>query len=73
MYICNICGEVFEEPEVIYERRPYGMGYAEEEFWVCPHCKDTDIQEAERCESCGEYFAELEDGLCEYCYSDMYD
>ena len=73
MLICNECQEVFEEPKIIEEHHPYGMTYAVEEFAVCPHCKDTDIQEAHQCEGCGEYFAELEEGLCEICYSDLYD
>ena len=73
MYICNDCEEVFDEPKIIEEHHPYGMGYAIEEFVVCPHCKDTDIQEAEQCGRCGNYVAELEDGLCDICHSDMFD
>ena len=72
MYICNECGEVFDEPKIIEEHHPYGMGYAVEEFAVCPYC-DGGFQEAEQCERCGEYVAELEDGLCDICYSEMYD
>ena len=73
MYICNNCEEVFDEPKIIEEHHPYGMGYATEEFYVCPHCEDTDIQEAEQCTRCGEYVAEAEEGLCEFCYDDLYD
>lgn len=72
MFICNECGEVFEEPYIHKERHPYGMGYATEEFVVCPYCKDTDIDEAKRCERCGEWVAELDDGLCDVCAGDMY-
>ena len=68
MYICNECEEVFEEPKIIEEHHPYGMGFATEEWAVWPFCQDSDIQEAERCEECGQYVAELGDGLCEACY-----
>ena len=70
MYICENCGEVFEEYNTIVERHPYGMGYASEEWASCPYCGDTDIVEAEECENCGEYFAHLTDGLCDECYKE---
>ena len=72
MMICETCEEVFDEPETIYEPHPYGDGCANEEFWVCPHCGSTSITEAKQCEQCDEWFAELEDGLCEDCYGDEY-
>lgn len=72
MYICNECGEVFEEPKIYEEHHPYGMGYAVEKIAVCPHCKDTDIDEAKVCQRCGEYVAELYDSMCDACYGDMY-
>ena len=70
MYICNECKEVFEEYEVVYEALPYGMGSAYEKWCVCPYCGDTDFDEAEECECCGEVVAKerLKDGLCEECY-----
>ena len=73
MYICNNCEEVFEKPKIYYEHHPYGMGYAEERWVVCPHCGEADFEEAKECKRCGEYVAELEDGLCDVCYSEMYD
>ena len=73
MYICNECEEVFEQPKVVVERHPWGMGYAEEEFCECPCCGSGNFEEAEECSLCGEYVAELEDGLCNICYSDMND
>lgn len=72
MYICNNCGEVFEDCKIIKEHHPYGMGTATESWAVCPHCEDTDIQEAKKCERCGEYVAERHEGLCEVCYGDMH-
>ena len=72
MFICNECGATFEEFKVIKEPRPYGEGVAYEEFAVCPHCEDTDIDEAKQCERCSELVAELHNGLCDVCHGDMY-
>ena len=75
MIICNNCGETFCEDDIAEyeEHHPYGMGYAVETFYLCPYCKDTDIQEAKICSKCGDYVAETREGLCDVCYSDMYD
>lgn len=73
MFFCNNCGATFETAKTIEEHHPYGMSYVTEHWAVCPHCEDTDIQEAERCERCGEYVAQLDDGLCDICYIDMCD
>ena len=72
MYICETCGEIFAEPNTIYERHPYGEGFAEEAWSACPNCESTSIAEAKKCERCGEWVAELEDDLCECCHGDMY-
>ncbi len=72
MFICNNCEAVFEDYKIIKDPRPYGMGEVYEEYAVCPHCKDTDISEAKECERCGNFRAELEDGLCEVCHGDLY-
>ena len=72
MYICNNCEAVFETPAVHEEQHPYGMTYATEYWSVCPHCGDTDFDEAKKCDRCGEYVAELEEGLCDCCYGDVY-
>ena len=74
MIICHDCGELFEDPKTVIEYHPYGMGYAPEEHYVCPHCESSDIAEAKQCKRCGEYFAELEDDdLCDLCYGEMYE
>lgn len=80
MFVCNDCGEVFEECKVIEEPRPYGMGFAIEYLSVCPCCGEGGIEEAKRCENCGEYG--LADNmkhseanelyLCDICYGDLY-
>lgn len=72
MYICECCENTFEEPKTIEEPHPYGMGYATEKWAVCPHCESTNFDEAVKCERCGEYAAELDGGLCDVCYGDMY-
>jgi hypothetical protein len=71
MYICNSCGELFEECEIVEEHHPYGEGSAVEVWVVCPHCGDNDFDKAEKCSRCGEYVAETYDGLCDICYDDM--
>ena len=73
MFICENCEKVFEEAKTIYESHPYGMGYAREEFSVCPYCEATEIVKAKECEHCGEFVAETTDGLCDICYEDMYE
>ncbi len=72
MYICNSCGAIFEECKIIEEHHPYGMGTAAEEWYVCPECEDNDFDKAHQCTRCGEYVAEIEDGLCNVCWDDMY-
>lgn len=72
MYICNDCGAFFEEPRITYESHDYGEGSALEEWAICPYCKENDFTEAEQCSRCGEYFAELEDDLCDICWDEMY-
>ena len=73
MFICNNCGNVFDEPSSYSESHPYGMGYASETICVCPYCRDTDFTEAEECSRCGEIVAETRDGLCDMCYEEMYE
>lgn len=73
MFICEDCENIFTESKVILEHHPYGMGYASEEIYVCPHCNSTAIAEAVKCKRCGEYFVELpEDDICDLCYGEMY-
>ena len=72
MYICNNCGELFTDFKVHKEKRPYGMGYATEEWAVCPHCGEADFTEPKQCERCGALVAELDEGLCDCCNGDMY-
>ena len=73
MLICEKCGATFDEPKIIKELHPYGMGTAAEEWAVCPHCESTSIAEAQLCKRCDTYVVELLDGeLCECCCGDLY-
>lgn len=71
MYICIDCERLFDQFETVEEARPYGEGSAAEKWAVCPHCSSSNIEEAVKCENCGEYTVELTDGLCSYCYEDI--
>ena len=69
MYYCKDCGEVFEEPVVIRDDpSPAGVdlpsGYYE--YHTCPYCESDDIEEAEVCACCGEWFGG-DGNLCEEC------
>ena len=74
MFYCENCESTFEKPDLFEERHPYGMGYASEEFACCPYCSSMSIEEAQKCDNCGELFGEsiLRDGMCPECYEDMY-
>ena len=72
MYICNECGLVFENYETYEEHHPYGMTSATETWAVCPHCGEAGFEEAKECSRCGNFVAELTDGLCDCCYEEMY-
>ena len=72
MNICLECGKTFEDSEIAHWQESRG------EFWGfpayetvsgCPRCQG-DYEEAEKCESCGQYFTldELDENhLCEDC------
>ena len=76
MYYCEHCGEIFDEDDIKYEDESFLV-----EYWGsmvtcpcysshCPYCNSEDIDEASKCDECGEYFNpdDLdEDGLCEHC------
>lgn len=49
MFICEHCGEIFEEPKVIGNDVDRGE--------VCPGCGRCDFDEAERCSICGEWMS----------------
>lgn len=52
-YICKECGETFDYPDSVTERRPCGDGFALEEFGICPSCGSGDWETAYACACCG--------------------
>ena len=65
MLVCTVCGEVFDESEVIYDR--------DVNVRLCPMCENISVKEAERCEICGEYFYDEDNtGVCDDCLKDEY-
>ena len=71
-YKCNECGFEFDEAESYDERVGEFWGQpAYEEELICPHCKSSDIEDAEECEICGSWCSaeELYDngGICIAC------
>ena len=65
MYKCNNCKATFEQYETITESNG-------EKWYVCPHCRGTDFDEAKKCEYCGNYFVESRDDVtCENCLDEV--
>lgn len=69
MYKCLDCGRILDDDDLKSERSYVSdyMGGCYEDYSCCP-C-GGDIEEVERCESCGEYFPneDLSDGICLDC------
>ena len=72
--ICLDCGTVFGADEVQrvqdYRGECWGRPAYEEEL-ICPHCKSSDIEDAEECEICGSWCSTEElyenGGICIAC------
>ena len=74
MYICNRCGKVFEDDEVVVvhdDPSPAGVGLSSGayEYYHCPHCGSDDIDEAVECAVCGDYFIDDGEEICEECFN----
>lgn len=76
---CKDCKAVFDEEDAnvrdcgFYTEFWGRQVYKKEEKIECPDCNSTDIDDAQKCRNCGEYFPpdELdEDGLCPCCIED---
>lgn len=67
IFICNHCERVFDDEDMGVYEEPHG-----EETGVCPYCGSEDIEEALRCELCGEAHLpdELHDGWCDDCIAE---
>lgn len=74
MFVCSN-GHLFEEPSHYQESREFWGMPCSESFACCPICKDDEIDEAESCEICGEYFVEDEmwNKVCEICAKESFD
>lgn len=71
MYYCEECHSTFEEPQKYEEHHPYGDGFVNESFDVCPNCGSDFITEAKICDNCGEYISEMNSiGVCDDCKTD---
>lgn len=70
MQICLECKAVFEEAEIVKDPVGHFMGETAYEEWdSCPHCGETDIEEAVKCH-CGEYTL-ITEPLCKECREDI--
>ncbi len=75
--MCRVCGGRFDDQELspVYDRHPYGDGYAYEQGDIsCPDCGADLVQEG-YCKGCGEEVPhlELEEGLCRMCVEETMD
>lgn len=61
IYLCDRCGKLFDQPDIVTE--PHG-----EKVGVCPHCHGH-FEIMHQCKICGECFTEdeLTDGVCDAC------
>lgn len=74
MFVCNDCGEMFDEP--IERTDDLGLpdevrhGYVER-YGVCPFCESEDFDEAKKCDICGEegkMYTGVHIRYCRSCY-----
>lgn len=70
MMYCESCGEMFWEPDYRCWTEAHGEDWAAA---ICPYCESGEIEDAVRCDDCGEWFPEEEitDGLCSDCRKDL--
>ena len=59
MFACCECGEIFHEGDAgIRVETEYIEGWSRtERYLTCPSCGSEDLEEAVRCEECGEWTA----------------
>jgi len=63
------CEATFDAPSVIIEKHDEVEGGFTQQYTQCPVCGSDSIEEAVRCEKCGESVAESENlfGICSRC------
>lgn len=68
MYLCEACGNVFEEASVKVVKAPYsGERFREPEDVeaFCPLCGSGDFEEAQKCPLCGKWHTGCDDACVE--------
>ena len=71
-YICENCGEVFDEDEIKEVYTMEGEGVMRGPLYdhdECPHCGSEDISEARECIACCGYFSGYDPSSLDYCPS----
>lgn len=74
MFYCNECKEIFDEYDAEARKEyPNSTDFPNSyyTYLVCPNCHSDNIQEAQRCELCGEWHPEDEGEECETCKLDF--
>ena len=72
MYICNNCGNLFEQPTTSREMHEVWGHQQSEEVSVCPYCGVADMSEARACVFCGEYGLWDDGNVCPDCAEEMH-
>jgi len=78
-FICDQCGEVFDEPEEIMEATgvhadcgAFGSMPEVVTYGACPNCGSPNFRKLPKCDICGEYSEPHgHTTVCEDCYQDM--
>ena len=75
MWICNRCGNVIEEREILYDHVPIGGRSYPVKVYDSDCMCGGEYEEAERCGECGDWFRrdDLTDGLCAECFDRKYN
>ena len=69
MFVCEDCGRIFDEEDVLYwkeDRGKYGEDTCFEEMCGCPSCKGA-FFELKNCGICGAIIKESDWDICEEC------
>ena len=67
LYKCERCGNVYPAENLIYKRLP------DEDLYLCPHCKSSELIQGRECEYCGEFYPEYEEYFDNCCYKCGHD
>ena len=71
MYLCNKCGELFDDADMIRDEDLFHFGTPVfTELCVCPACGSDDYAEAAACAVCGDDMPEGK-ALCDACEREL--